>query len=320
MHIRIISFTDRGYALARTIAGRLEHHHAEAVPRGTKPGTICSQAFSNREALVFIGAAGIAVRSVAPYVKDKLTDPPVIVIDEAGRYVIPVLSGHVGGANDLAVEIADNIGAEPVLTTATDVSGAFSVDLFAEENGLRIMNRDGIARVSSKSLQGKPVTICIRDYPPEEHTDVLITGPADPETSWKDIASIVLCPKKFAVGIGCRRGKTFEEIRDFAEKVLSEHGINTADIGAIATIDIKKDEPGLQKLSEYWRVPLITFEASVLERVRGDFYSSERVLAAVGVDNVCERAAAAAAGIRYELAVKKTADNGITVAVAARGK
>ena len=155
MHIEIISFTDRGYALARTIAGRLEHHHAEAVPRGTKPGVICSQAFSDREALVFIGAVGIAVRSVAPYVKDKLTDPPVIVIDEAGRYVIPVLSGHVGGANDLAVEIADNIGAEPVLTTATDVSGAFSVDLFAEENGLRIMNRDGIARVSSIGRPGK---------------------------------------------------------------------------------------------------------------------------------------------------------------------
>ena len=320
MQVRIICFTDRGLALGNKIAESIPQHRTEIVTKGTPLSLICSAAFMNREALCFIGAMGIAVRSIAPYLKDKLTDPPVIVIDESGRHVIPVLSGHVGGANELSCDIAAAIGAEPVLTTATDVSRAFSADLFAGENSLRIVNRDGIAKVASSSLEGKPVTICIKDYPPQDHVSVLITddcGNAPAET-WKNLADIVLCPRKYAVGIGCRKGKSFEEIRDFAEEVLSMHGIDPADIGAIATIDIKKEEAGLIRLSEYWRVPLITFDSSVLAKVEGEFDSSERVMAAVGVDNVCERSAAAAAGINYKLVVKKTAQNGMTIAVAAR--
>ena len=240
--------------------------------------------------------------------------------DEAGRYVIPVLSGHIGGANELACTIAAAIGAEPVLTTATDVSGAFSADLFARENGLRIVNREGIAKAASSSLAGKPVTICIKDYPPQEHVSVLITDDSDSDSlnQWKSVSDIVLSPRKYAVGIGCRRGKSFPEIKEFAEEIISEHNIDPADIGAIATIDIKKDEPGLIRLSEYWRVPLITFDASLLSGMKGDFESSERVREAVGVDNVCERSAAAAAGVNYKLVVKKTVRSGITIAVAAR--
>ena len=320
MQVRIISFTDKGYALGKTIASAITEHQAETVPRGTPLSTVCAAAFENREALCFIGAMGIAVRSVAPYLKDKLTDPPVIVTDEAGRYVIPVLSGHIGGANELACTIAAAIGAEPVLTTATDVSGAFSADLFARENGLRIVNREGIAKVASSSLAGKPVTICIKDYPPQEHVSVLITDDSDSDSlnQWKSVSDIVLSPRKYAVGIGCRRGKSFPEIKEFAEEIISEHNIDPADIGAIATIDIKKDEPGLIRLSEYWRVPLITFDASLLSGMKGDFESSERVREAVGVDNVCERSAAAAAGVNYKLVVKKTVRSGITIAVAAR--
>ena len=320
MQVRIISFTDKGYALGKTIASAITEHQAETVPRGTPLSTVCAAAFENREALCFIGAMGIAVRSVAPYLQDKLTDPPVIVADEAGRYVIPVLSGHMGGANEFACTIAAAIGAEPVLTTATDVSGAFSADLFARENGLRIVNREGIAKVASSSLAGKSVTICIKDYPPEDHVNVLITDECgnDPVTQWKSLSDIVLCPKKYAVGIGCRRGKSYEELREFAEEIISGYSIDPSDIGAIATIDIKKNEPGLIRLSEYWRVPLITFDASILAGIKGGFDSSDRVREAVGVDNVCERSAAAAAGVNYRLVVRKTARNGITVAVAER--
>ena len=320
MHVKIISFTDRGFKLAEAISAAMPSHDTEIVTRGISPSAVCEEAFRYREALVFIGAMGIAVRSAAPYIKDKLTDPPLIVIDEAGRYVIPVLSGHVGGANSFALEIADAIGAEPVLTTATDVSGTFSVDLFAKENGLRIVNREGIAKVSASALKGKAVTMSIKDFPPKEHTDVIVTDQDadDPESHLRSLASIVLCPERYAVGIGCRRGKSFEDILSFARKVLAENGIDEPEIGAVATIGIKKDEPGLIRLSEYWRVPLITFDASVLARVPGEFSSSQRVLEAVGVDNVCERAAAAAAGRGYKLTVKKQASDGITIAVASR--
>lgn len=312
--MKIVTFTKKGRNLAETIISACSDIGAELADRDSKLSDICREAFKNREAVVFIGAMGIAVRSIAPYVADKLSDPPVIVIDEAGKHVIPVLSGHIGGANELAVRIADSINAEPVLTTATDVSGAFSVDLFAKENDLRIVNREGIAKVSSSALEGKAVTICIKDYPPKNYVDVLVTD----ESALKDSASIVLCPRKYAVGIGCRKGKPFDEIRNFAESVLTENGIIADEIGAIATVDVKKNEPGLLRLSQYWRVPLLAFDSAVLNKVQGEFASSERVLSAVGTDNVCERASAAAAGKGYKLIVRKTAYNGITIAVSER--
>ena len=317
MRIKILYFTDKGKVLAERLEAVLAEHDAVTVPKGVPLAFVCGDAFADNEALVFIGAAGIAVRAVAQFVRDKLKDPPVIVIDENGSFVIPLLSGHVGGANSLALEIAEAIKAQPVITTATDVSGAFSVDVFARENELRIANRDGIAKVSSSALEGKPVTLCIKDYPPEEPVDVLI---ADEEAAkgLKDAAKIVLCPKRYAIGMGCRRDKSYEDLRAFAEDVLSNNGIDINDAGCIATIDAKKDEEGLKRLSQAWRMPLITFEAGLLAKAEGDFSHSDTVLEKVGVDNVCERAAVLAAGKGSQIKVKKTARDGMTVAVAER--
>ena len=319
MRIKVLYFTDKGKALAERLKVGLTGHDTVVVPKGVPLAFVCGDAFADNEALVFIGAAGIAVRAIAPFVKDKLKDPPVVVMDENGSFVIPILSGHVGGANSLALELAEVTGAQPVITTATDVSGAFSVDVFAKENGLRIANREGISKVSASALEGKPVTICIKDYPPAEPVDVLI---ADEEAadSLKGTAKIVLCPKKYAVGMGCRRGKSFEELRAFAEEVLRDNGIDLSDAGCIATIDVKKDEEGLKRLSQAWRMPLITFEAGLLAKAEGEFSHSDTVLEKVGVDNVCERAAVLAAGRGSQIRVKKTARDGMTIAVAERKK
>lgn len=315
MRIKILYFTEKGKATALKLEDGMPGHDVFIVPKGTPLASVCADAFRDSEALVFVGAAGIAVRAIAPLVRDKLTDPPVIVIDENGSFVIPLLSGHVGGANSLALEAAEAIGAQPVITTATDVSGAFSVDVFAKENGLRIANREGIAKVSSSALAGKAVTICIKDYPPAEHVDVLI---ADEESAngLRDQTSIVLCPKRYAIGMGCRRGKPFEELRAFAEEILCENNIDLSDAGCIATIDVKKDEEGLKRLSQAWRMPLITFDAGLLAKAEGSFSHSETVLEKVGVDNVCERAAVLAAGKGSHLVIKKTARDGMTIAVA----
>ena len=319
MRIKVLYFTDKGKALAERLKVGLTGHDTVVVPKGVPLAFVCGDAFADNEALVFIGAAGIAVRAIAPFVKDKLKDPPVVVMDENGSFVIPILSGHVGGANSLALELAEVTGAQPVITTATDVSSAFSVDVFAKENGLRIANREGIAKVSASALEGKPVTICIKDYPPAEPVDVLI---ADEEAadSLKGTAKIVLCPKKYAVGMGCRRGKSFEELRAFAEEVLRDNGIDLSDAGCIATIDVKKDEEGLKRLSQAWRMPLITFEAGMLAKAEGEFSHSDTVLEKVGVDNVCERAAVLAAGRGSQIRIKKTARDGMTIAVAERKK
>ncbi len=179
MIINVFSFTDKGRKLAERLRLALDMHEVRSMPDTASREEVCAAAFRNREALVFIGAAGIAVRSVAPFVRDKLEDPPVLVMDELGLHVIPVLSGHMGGANALALEIADATGASPVITTATDLNGAFPADVFAKENGLAVANRDGIAKVSSSALEGRPVTVCIKDYPPAGHVDVLITDRED---------------------------------------------------------------------------------------------------------------------------------------------
>ena len=319
MKIKTITFTEKGAELAAGLKAALGGHETELCLRGKAQGVsanveslddLCREAFEQGTALVFISAMGIAVRSVAPYVRDKLTDPPVIVMDELGLHVIPVLSGHMGGANSLALEIAEATGADPVITTATDINEAFSVDLFAKENGFRIVNRDGIARVSASALKGKPVTISIKDYPPQEPVDVLIADETE------NMATIRLCPGRYAVGIGCRKGKSSDEIREFAERVLAENGIDAAEVGAIATIDIKAEEPGIKALAEYWKVPLITYEASLLGKVQGDFASSEFVKKTVGVDSVAERSAVLAAGSGSKLVVCKQAENGMTIAVA----
>lgn len=227
--------------------------------------------------------------------------------------MIPVLSGHAGGANRLAEEIAAETGAMPVITTATDINGAFSVDVFASEHGLRIADREGIARVSTSALAGKAITLSVRDYPPSSPVDVLITDEVMP-----GLADITLCPGRFAIGMGCRKGKPYEDLRAFAEQLLCENGIRREEVGCIATIDIKQDEEGLRRLSQAWKVPLITYEAAVLARAEGRFTSSELVAEKVGVDNVCERAAVTAAGAGSRLIIKKTARDGMTLAAAER--
>lgn len=116
-----------------------------------------------RRSLLFIGACGIAVRAIAPFLTDKLNDVPVLVMDEQGRFVIPVLAGHVGGANELALSLAERMGSTPVITTATDLNHCFAVDLFARRNALHIVNKDGIAKVSSRILAGEEVTMAVEE-------------------------------------------------------------------------------------------------------------------------------------------------------------
>ncbi len=255
---------------------------------------------------------GIAARAIAPYIKDKLTDCPVIVIDDGGTFVIPLLSGHEGSANKLAAIIAELMGAIPVITTSTDVNGAFSADVFAVENRLTIQNREGIKKVSAKAIEGKPVTISIKDYPPAEPVDIILADETDREYS------LLLRPKEYVVGIGMRKGKDTNETEEFVLGKLREAGIKTEDVYAIATIDIKAGEPAIRAFSTKYRIPVIGFEAALLNKAAGDFTPSEFVKETVGVDNVCERAAALAAGASGKIICKKTKGDGITLAIARR--
>ena len=266
-----------------------------------------------RRALLFIGACGIAVRAIAPYVENKLYDSPVLVADELGHFIIPILSGHMGGANELAMAVSGELGAVPVITTATDLNEAFAVDMFAKKQNLAVMNKDGIAKVSSKVLRGEKITMSVEPYPPERPVDIVVTT----ENRTFD-ASLILKPKIYAIGMGCRKGKEPEKIAAWIREILKEQEIPAEQIFMLASIDVKKEEPGLVSWAMKHKVPFQTYSAAELMAVSGEFQVSDFVQSQVGVENVCERAAIKACGDGGELILKKQAHDGMTIAIAKR--
>ena len=344
MKLSIISFTQNGIVLSKSIAKLLDgieytlytkykasYQEEQTVRFVTQSiGEWAKEQFEARNALLFIGACGIAVRAIAPHITDKLHDSPVLVMDEKGEYVISILSGHVGGANELAISLAEKTGAKPVITTATDVHNQFAIDLFAKKNGLTIVNKDGIAKVSSKVLSGKRITMAIEhghlgkigklpgkielvEYPPLQKVDVVISS----ENREFD-TMLLLVPKEYAVGIGCKKGKEIEKIEDFIIRHLQRVGIIPIQVFGMASIDVKRDEPGLLAWSRKEKIPFITYTAEELKSVKGDFHRSEFVKEQVGVDNVCERAAMKMCEPGGKLIYEKHAEDGMTIAIAGR--
>ena len=271
----------------------------------------CSQRFAAGNCIIFVGAMGIAVRVIAGCVSDKLADPPVIVIDDNGTYVIPVLSGHVGGADKITCVLASLLEAQPVITTSTDINGAFSADVFAVENNLSIVNRDGIKKVNAKAIEGKPVTLSIKDYPPDRPVDIIVADDTDREYS------LLLRPKRYVLGLGMKKGTASEAIEDFVKSILGREHLELDDIYAVCTIDIKEEEPGLGSFCLKYRLPLITFDAGLLNKAPGTYEASDFVRETTGTDNVCERAAMLGSE-NGEIVVHKTRGEGLTCAVALR--
>ena len=290
--------------------------------------------FTELSGIVIIGAAGIAVRLIAEFVSDKEKDPAVLVLDELGKNCIPILSGHLGGANILAQEIADFLGGQAILTTATDIHHVLAIDSFARKNNLVIADKGMIKEISFRFLAGESVGV-VSEKEMQAVEELLIKEAEGlikkDDTSLpagiyignhmgeKPFASTcVLLPKNLIIGIGCKKGKTEAEICTLVESVLSSEKLSIKQIAAIASIDIKMKEPGLKQAAEKYRVPLQTFSAEELQSVKGDFSGSAFVQETVGVDNVCERSACLAAGDMPF--IRKQAADGITIAVARKKK
>lgn len=350
MKLSIISFTQRGIRLSERLSEKLDAQvFTKCKPQKEKWAeekreewqeqvSFVEESIANwageqmeqRNALLFIGACGIAVRAIAPHVNDKLQDSPVLVMDEKGRYVIPILSGHMGGANELALVIAKEMGAEPVLTTATDINHKFAVDLFAKKNGLFPVNRDGIAKVSAKVLEGERLTIAVEPghigaecrlpedlqlvaYPPLMPADIVVTA----EKGDFD-AAILLRPREYVIGMGCKKGKEAEKIEAFILQTIKRMGISSTQVRALASVDVKAEEKGLLAWCRKERIPFLTYTPEELQRVEGELHTSDFVREKVGVDNVCERAALCACGPGGRLVYEKHAEDGMTIAIAQR--
>lgn len=293
--IALISFTGRGQALAETLARALDGQAVRCNREQSLDGWT-REHFQTGNALVFVGAAGIAVRAVAPYVKSKTTDPAVVVVDETGQFAVPILSGHLGGANELAQKVAALCGAVPVITTATDLSGVFAVDQWAKRQSCAILNPEGIKTVSGALLAGGRMELCspwpVAGEPPEG-------------------VSLRLMPKIAVLGVGCKKD-TPEEALEAAFAALPIHPVSFC---KVCSIDLKQNEPGLLAFCRAHGLELETFSAAELQGTPGEFSPSEFVERVTGVDNVCERAAVLGSG--GTLLLKKRTGDGVTMAVAA---
>ena len=330
MKIAVFAYSRQGCKTARRVIAYFAGHEIQAytMARFEEPGFgsitrpskhFYGPIFSSVDAMVFVGSVGIAVREIAPHVRDKTTDPAVVSIDELGGFCVPLLSGHIGGANDLALELANALDATPVITTATDINKRFSVDAWAARNGYEIASLSCAKAVSAAILeQNVPLK---SDYPIVNN---LPGGVVLADTGEVGICISVyrdepfertlrLIPKILHLGIGCRKGTPEETIREAVDEVLKAHNIDRRAIKCAASIDLKAEESGLLAFCQEWKLPVTFYSAEELKAIPGDFIPSAFVQSITGVDNVCERAALIGA---EKLIVKKTARNGVTVALA----
>ena len=336
MRINVIAFSSNGCATALRLGEVLrdenirlfcktssETHGLEPVSGKVRDWVGAS--FEECDAIVFIGATGIAVRYIAPFIRGKDVDPAVVCMDELGRWAIALLSGHIGGCNELTVRIADAMGAEAIVTTATDLNGRFSVDTFAARNDLRISSLKVAKDVSARVLDGRFVGF-ITEIPIEGDLPDGITIADEGEfgvcvsrdPSFRPFGTTLsLTPMDIVLGVGCKRGTDPEKMHDFISETLEGLAVAPERVGVVASIDLKKDEEAVVGLARSLRSKSVFYSSEELNSLEGNFSSSKFVRSVTDVDCVCERSAAKASGGNHFI-LRKTARDGMTVAVCIR--
>ena len=350
MKAAMLSFTENGRKMAGKIKKVLQSEEWSVYENVKRSGEKDSytgslrdwtkEYWSETDALIYVGAVGIAVRAIAPFVTSKREDPAVIVVDELGKYCIPILSGHIGGANEIAENLNRKLALQAIITTATDLNQKWAVDVFARKNELGIGNMKQAKVVSANLLAGKKVYLELEpegdvngkipqelilqnegNCPNEDQTSAHTTGIVKKihigvQNKYEEPEVLYLIPRAVILGIGCRKGTPAEKIEKWVNQVLQNHAIPMEAVALVASIDLKKEEPGLRTYCKKWGVPFQTFSREKLEQVEGNFSGSEFVKQITGVDNVCERSAICAGG--EKILVHKTAQEGVTVAVAVK--
>lgn len=341
----LIAFTRRGCMLAKDIAEGLVQQGACSAERVTVNGPArfadelqiqayeslaswTAEQFPCVDALVYVGATGIAVRAIAPHVRDKFHDPAVVSVDEAGRFAVPLLSGHVGGANELARMVAQLCGGQAVVSTATDVNELFAVDEWAARQGFSIVERVLAKEVSARLLEGgvvgftsdfdldwqPPAGVISVDDDANDRPDLGFAVSLD-DTCCPFERTLHLVPQIVTVGVGCRKDTDPAVLAQAVDSALASARVSPLAVKLLASIDVKSDEPAILRLAEERGWDLRFYTADELNAVPGEFDSSEFVRRTVGVDNVCERSAIAQGG---RLILGKQAGNGTTVALSVK--
>ena len=292
MRTAIISITANGNRLAEKISTKVGGQTFAKGRNFGKLADLVDGIFGKFDGLIFICAAGIVVRMIAPHIVSKLNDPAVLVIDERGQNVISLLSGHVGRANELAIDIAKAIEANPVITTATDVAGKFSVDAIASRLGLVPEPKEAIKAINSAILRGEEVFVTAGEV------------------------RLNLIPQNLIAGIGCKRGTSALKIFGALQRACAMIHQPLERVKLLASADAKKDEAGLMSLAEVMGLEVKFFSPAELQKKIDEYQLDESkfVKRTVGVGNVCEAAALCCVD-EARFALPKTPFKGVTVAL-----
>ncbi len=328
--------------LSSTVYAPKKYCQNGVVPLEKKLGDFIKDTYSTVDALVAVMATGITIRAVAPLLESKLTDPAVVGVDATGKFVISLLSGHFGGANELSRTIAKGIGATPVITTASDATGKMSVDEIAKVMHLTIQNPESLVAVNAGIVNGDHIIIvlngnikipmnaisCFEIKKAENGVQaieiincydagVIITD--EPLTIDKFVKPFtILKTKIIVVGLGARKDSTAESIIQAVDASLEQLKILSSSVDCFATVDIKRNSKPMVEAVERLGAPLEFLSVDALRSVSYNDLSpdSAMVQEKIGVGGVCERAALLTAGKNSKLLLKKTKLNGVTVAIA----
>lgn len=343
--VRIVALTPAGAALGLRLRdkldgsrlwlpAKLQPHYPQARPFDSLQ-EVFHTAFEAKSAVIGIMATGIAVRQAAPLLKGKAADPAVVIMDEKGRFAISLLSGHLGGANDLARRVADLMGAMPVITTASDVQGLPALDSLAAGLGLVIENLEMVKVMQMAWLKGEKVRIIdeagilqeklatyreLLELRPEQPEYVQRPGPAVyvgvREYQWPE-GWLRLRPRTLMAGMGCNKGTRTAEILELVHRTFSRFNLSLLSLHTLATVAAKQGEAGLQAAARELGVNFLWYAKEELEQIPVP-NPSAMVQRHLGIASVCEAAALKASGAQ-ELLVPKQKTANVTLAVAQAG-
>jgi cobalt-precorrin 5A hydrolase len=316
MKLACIVFTEDGMKIAERI--KLSHCYEVDIFDKHSYKKHLQELFSKYKGIVFIGSTGIAVRLCAPFLINKTIDPAVVVIDDLCRFSISLVSGHLGGANQLAQKLSELLQCQPVITTASDGRNIEAVDMFALNNGLYIENIEAAKKITAFMIEGRPIKLESEvDLELKYHNlsdcnydGVIFVSSKQEISSSKPYC--VLNPKNINIGIGCRRGKSKDEIINAIKSVFSDNNLSLRSIAKIATVDVKSDEAGIIEACKELECTMVIFNRDEIRKIEDQFAASGFVKSTIGVSSVCEPCATLAGG---EMIVSKTVMNGITIAI-----
>lgn len=320
MKLACLSFTKAGERIGVKIKYNLKYE-VKLFNKEELKGELhkkIEEIFNSYDGIIFVSSTGLAVRLISPYLKSKLNDPAVVVIDDMGRFTISLLSGHIGGANELTSEISGILGSISVITTASDGRGIEAVDMFAKKNNLFIENMEAAKKITSMMVEGKRIALLSELDLNIKYENIVNSEPdgyiaVTYKTDFKcNLPFCILRPRILNIGIGCRRGKSSYEILDFITSVFKENNLSIKSIKAIGSIDIKADELGIIEAAKKLNCKFKTFTKEEIALVQDKFVGSSFVESQIGVKSVAEPSAYLLGG---EIVLKRIAKDGITLSI-----